>query len=534
MPTLLQQWITAHAQRSPEAAAVVAEGERVTYGQLDARANQFARVLRELGCGRGDRVAILAANSPIAIAAILGVLRADAVYVPLDPSSPPSRLGRILASSEPAWILAAGGAGELLDALVAMQPAEARSHVAWIDTDRMPASRLTPMFTRRDLDACPAGPIASRIDASAIAYIMYTSGSTGVPKGVAVTHASIIAFVEWAVRYFGMDATDRTSGHAPLYFDLSTFDLFGTFAAGAELHIVPPALNLLPQKLARFIRDAELTQWFSVPSALNYMARFDVARQDDFPHMRRLLWCGEVFPTPSLIYWMKRLPHVQFTNLYGPTETTVASTYHTVPACPTDERAAIPIGRPCGGEQVLVLDESMAPVPAGVSGEIYIGGAGLSPGYWRDPDRTRQAFVRDPRNGQERLYRTGDLGRFDDQGDLYFLGRVDSQIKSRGYRIELGEVESALNALGMLQECAVVAPPTEGFEGRLICCAYAPLPGQSLAPSQLRSALQRKLPTYMLPSRWVQFERLPKNLNGKIDRRQLTSYFQGHETAAAG
>ena len=299
---------------------------------------------------------------------------------------------------------------------------------------------------------------------------------------------------------------------------------------------MPPGLNLLPQKMAGFIRDRSLTQWFSVPSALNYMARFDVVRQDDFPSLRRLLWCGEVFPTPSLVYWMRRLPHAQFTNLYGPTETTVASAYYTVPECPSSDRQPIPIGGACGNEQVHVLDEQLRPVPTGETGEIFIGGAGLSPGYWRDAERTRSVFVLDPHGSAPgaRLYRTGDLGRVGPDGLLYFAGRADSQIKSRGYRIELGEIEAALNALSCLQECAVVAPATAGFEGRTICCAYAPVPGASIAPAQLRRELLRTIPTYMVPARWVQFERLPKNINGKIDRRTLALYFEGHETAAAG
>ncbi len=536
MPTLLHNWVTVQAERRPDALAIVAERESLTYAQLDRRANQFARLLRELGCARGDRVCLLAPNSPTIVAAIVGVLRADAVYVPLDPASPASRLARIVESAEPRWIIAAGGVGDLLDDLLALQPAETRPCIAWLDAERTPAGRVRPQFTARDLDDCPAGAVLSHADDRATAYIMYTSGSTGVPKGVAITHGNIIAFVEWAVQHLGLREDDRVSGHAPLHFDLSTLDLHGAFAAGAQLHLVPPGLNLLPQKMAAFIRDHALTQWFSVPSALNYMARFDVVRAGDFPALRRLLWCGEVFPTPSLIYWMQRLPHVPFTNLYGPTETTVASAYYTVPECPSSDRQPIPIGRACGGEQLLVLDEQLQPVASGETGEIVIGGAGVSPGYWRDAERTRSAFVLDPRGEVpgRRLYRTGDRGRVGPDGLLYFAGRADSQIKSRGYRIELGEIEAALNALQRLQECAVVAPVTEGFEGRTICCAYAPLAGVSVTPAQLRRELLRMIPAYMVPARWVQFERLPKNVNGKIDRRQISLYFEGHETAAAG
>jgi len=328
-----------------------------------------------------------------------------------------------------------------------------------------------------------------------------------------------------------MTSADRVSAHTPLHFDLSVFDIFGTFAAGGELHLVPPELNLVPNKLAQFIRDSNLTQWFSVPAILNYMAKFDVVRLNDFPSLRRLLWCGEVFPTPSLIYWMQRLPHVRFTNLYGPTETTIASSYYTVPACPEDEKASIPIGTACDGEELLLLDGALRPVPSGEAGDLYIRGAGLSPGYWGDREKTRAAFLSNPHNPDpsERIYRTGDLAKIGHDGLVYFLGRADSQIKSRGYRIELGEIETAANALKCLRESAVVAINTDGFEGSMICCAYVPAQDTPVAPANLRKELSKVLPGYMLPGRWMSFGVLPKNANGKIDRRRIKEEFQRHE-----
>jgi acyl-coenzyme A synthetase/AMP-(fatty) acid ligase len=252
--------------------------------------------------------------------------------------------------------------------------------------------------------------------------------------------------------------------------------------------------------------------------------------------MKRLLWCGEVFPTSALIYWMTRLPHVSFTNLYGPTEATIASSYYTVPECPADPSADIPIGTECDGEELLVLNERLEPVPPGEVGELYIRGVGLSPGYWRDPERTAAAFL--PRPGAvdpaDRLYKTGDLARIGkDDGLVYFLGRADSQIKSRGYRIELGEIEAALNAIDGLQEAAVLGIPTGGFEGTVIACAYAPLPGRDVSPASLRKALGALLPTYMIPSRWLVAGSLPKNANGKIDRRALREKFRAHEADTA-
>jgi acyl-coenzyme A synthetase/AMP-(fatty) acid ligase len=289
---------------------------------------------------------------------------------------------------------------------------------------------------------------------------------------------------------------------------------------------MPPEVSIDPRALAQQMRDSELTQWFSVPSVLTYMARFDAVAQNDFPALERLLWCGEVLPTPILIHWMERLPHVRFTNLYGPTEATIASSYHTVTATPSDPKAEVSIGAPCDGEELIVLDDEMRPVPPGEIGDLHIAGVGLSPGYWRDEQRTADAFLDDPHaDPPRRVYRTGDLARIGDDGLFYFLGRSDSQIKSRGFRIELGEIEAALNTVDGIRECAIVGVETGGFEGTAICAAYSTTDDAELESPALRSALTDLLPRYMLPSRWERLDALPKNANGKIDRPALREGF---------
>ena len=347
-----------------------------------------------------------------------------------------------------------------------------------------------------------------------------------MPKGVVLTHANVIPFIDWATRYFGMNASDRGCAHPPLHFDMSMLDIFSMMAVGGQLHLIPRDLNPLPTTLAEFIRDAGLTQWYSVPPVLNYLAKFDAVRFNDFPEMRRVLWCGDVLPTPALIYWMQRLPHATFANLYGPTEAAISSSYYTVRECPTDPQAVIPIGAACAGEELLVLDASLRPVPPGDTGDLYIGGVGLAAGYWRDAERTAAAFVRHPQNPSERIYKTGDLARVGDDGLVYFLGRSDFQIKSRGYRIELGEIEAGLNAIAGIQECAVVAVGTEEFEGVSICCAYVLESGVELTPAIIRRELSRLVPAYMLPTRWRAFDLFPRNASGKIDRRRLKDAFE--------
>lgn len=521
MTVLLQDYGDRQAELRPEATALVFREERLTYGDLAVMSNRLARLLTDGGCEPGDRIALLMPKSPMAIVAMLGVLKAGCVYVPMDPESPTPRLARILDASRPRWVIAAGHASAPLDELLTDDPPRTGISVGWMENDPRHGANFQSAFGLLDLAAFSGEPVDASRQGGDAAHILFTSGSTGQPKGVVITHANVAGFVDWAVEHFGISATDRISGHSPLSFDLSTFDIYGSFAGGAELHLVPPELNLLAPKLASFIRTSALTQWFSVPSALSYMANFDVVAHGDFPTLRRLLWCGEVFPTSSLIYWMKRLPHVTFTNLYGPTEATIASSYYTLPTWPESEDQAVPIGQPCPGEELLVLDASLGPVPAGEMGDLYIAGVGLSPGYWRDPAKTRAAFRELPGERPRRVYKTGDLAAVRDDGLVYFHGRSDAQIKSRGYRIELGEIETALGQMEGLHESAVVAIPSAGFEGMLICCAYVPAPEAAVSPSGIRAALTKVLPSYMLPSRWMGFDRLPRDGRGKVDRKAI-------------
>jgi amino acid adenylation domain-containing protein len=525
MTGLLQHYADHQAERRPDAPAVVLGEDALTYGQMVEGANRLARALRESGVEPGDRVCFLMPKSPLAIVAMLAILKAGGIYVPMDPASPAARLAKVLRAADPRLVVAAGPVLSAAEGALDELPTDAEPPVAVLGVDEAPATSRAIRFTSRDVQAMPSEPLPSGRRPQEAAHLLFTSGSTGQPKGVIITHSNVTAFVDWAVTHFGMSPADRVSGHSPLHFDLSTFDVFGAFAAGATLYPVAPDLNLAPARLTAFIDDARLTQWFSVPSILSYMAAFDAVVPGAFPELRRLLWCGEVFPTPQLRYWMERVPHATFTNLYGPTEATIASSYFTVRERPGSDSEVVPIGQACAGEELLVLDEAGQRTPPGVIGRLHIGGVGLSPGYWRDPETTARVFTAHPDDPATRIYDTGDLASLRTDGLVEFHGRADSQIKSRGYRIELGEVEAALLALEGVLEGAIVAVPVPGFESYAICCAYVAGDGTGWSPVTLRASLARALPAYMLPTRWQEVDALPRNANGKVDRPALRAAF---------
>ena len=498
---MLHERVSRASERWPAQSAIVMDAERLSYEEVERASNGLARLLREKGVRRGERVCLLAPKSPAAVVSMLATLKAGGVYVPVDVASPAARVRRILDVAEPKVVLAA-------------QAAE------WLVGD-LRCATLT--FELDDVIQHDESAPAAETGPEDAAHILFTSGSTGVPKGVVITHAMVSAFLDWALPYFGHRPGDRISGHPPLHFDLSTFDVYGTLSSGGELHLVGPKV-LLPAQLAKFIREARLTQWFSVPSTFAYMVKGNAIEENDFPSLERVVWCGEVLAPAVLAHWMKRVKGPSYTNLYGPTEATIASSYFTVKEPPRDTSAPIPIGEPCGGEEIVVLNEHLQALPAGATGELCIAGAGLSPGYWRDEEKTAAAFLTQPQTGR-RVYRTGDLGRQDETGTLHYAGRADSQIKSRGYRIELGEIETALSAIEGVGECAVVAVPSTGFEGTAICCAWSAKPGAQLDPPKLRKALGEALPSYMLPAKWLALPELPRNVSGKIDRRGLKERF---------
>jgi amino acid adenylation domain-containing protein len=517
---LVHELLSASAERYPEHPAVVDRERSLTYAALEQRANQLARLLVERGVAPGDRVGIYLDKSLEAIVGVYGVMKAGGVYVPFDPQAPPARLAYIAANADISHLVTGTEKARIWTALKE-HGAPVRTLIVPNLADPAEAAPSTPggveVLAAMAIDAQDGGPLGIRRDLGDLAYILYTSGSTGDPKGVMLSHLNAMAFIEWSSVEFGVGPDDRLSSHAPLHFDLSVFDLYAAAHSGAAVALVPSGISAFPIEVARFMQDARITVWYSVPSILSMLVLRGNLPAMDLSDLRTVLFAGEVFPTKYLVRLMALIPHARFANLFGPTETNVC-TWYEVPRTPLDESRTIPIGKPIHGVQALVTDEDGREVPEGEAGELLIKGPTVMEGYWADTERSKRV-LENVASPTERVYRTGDLARYGPAGDLIFLGRRDSQIKSRGYRIELGDIEAALNAYPAMVECAVVPVPDDVFTNKI--AAYVVVRDGADAASLSRFC-QERLPRYMVPDSFQLMDALPKSSTGKIDRRALS------------
>ena len=455
MTYTLHDLLAQAAERDPARAAVRCAGHSLTYGELDAASNALARALIDAGVERGDRVAVFLPKRVEMVVAVYAAMKAGAAYVPLDPMAPVPRSGIVAADCTVKAVVTTPARGEaLLQTMEEHRPAA----VVTVDDGTGPLRAGVPVVAYEDVARGPTERITVPVIEQDLAYILYTSGSTGVPKGVMLTHRNAISFVDWCAAKIGVGPEDRLTNHAPLNFDLSVFDLYLAAMGGATVVLVPSEETYFGQALVRLIQDERVTTWYSVPSALMVLTRA-LAQPGMLPSLRTVVFAGEVYPTKQLRELRRLLPGVALWNLYGPTETNVV-TYHRVGELPEDDRA-IPIGRPCENCDVFAVRDDGSPAGVGEVGELYARGPTVMKGYWNQAERTAQALVPNPRfpHLPDPVYRTGDLVRLRPDGDFDFLGRRDHQIKSRGYRIELGEVEAALNAHQAIAEGVAVAVP---------------------------------------------------------------------------
>jgi amino acid adenylation domain-containing protein len=518
-PVTVSRLFEEQAARAPEAVAVSFAAEGLTYGELDRRANRLARRLRELGVGPESRVGLMMDRSPDLVTALLGILKAGGAYVPLDPSYPEKRLALMAADAGLALVLS--------ETKLAAAASLARADVYYLDRDEERES----LALQSDAALAVAG------DPDGLAYVMYTSGSTGRPKGVAVTHRNVVRLVRGA-SYAGMGPAEVFLQLAPVSFDASTLEIWGPLLNGGRLVLYPERRTSL-EDLGRTLREQGVTTLWLTAGLFHQMVE---ERLGDLATVRQLLAGGDVLSPRHVRRAVEETGGLTLINGYGPTENTTFTCCHPVTAGALPG-ASVPIGRAVTNTQVYLLDGNLQPVPVGVAGELYTGGAGVARGYLDQPALTAEKFVPSPFGEPgSRLYRTSDLARYLPDGAIEFLGRADQQVKVRGFRIELGEIEAVLRSWPEVADAAVVAVAGAGGAAgkRLVAFVAASggpggeAAGAALA-AELRGHLSRHLPDFMVPSPILVLDQIPLGPTGKLDRRRLLEAFEGRgEAAAAG
>lgn len=524
MAYLLQQLLVQSASGTPGKEAVRCEGKALSYAELDDATNRLARLLRENGVRRGDRVGIYLNKSLGSVLSVFGIMKAGGVYVPLDPNAPAKRLAFITRNCGVRVLLSSAAKQKELAQLLAEEtPLDRLVLTDERELQDFPLPDGVALSTWREVAAlsCSPVPLPGANDRD-LAYILYTSGSTGDPKGVMIAHRTIMTFVDWCRDTFRLGPEDRITSHAPLHFDLSTFDIYATIKGGGTVVLIPETLSVFPQRLAELLQNERITVSYLVPSILSLMVNYGNLGGHDLSSLRAILFAGEVFPTKYLRKLMAAVPHAGFFNLYGPTETNVC-TYYQVQAKDVAEGEVqpVPIGIACANTEVFAVDDAGELVDgAGQEGELWVRGSCVAQGYWGDQQKTARSFVVNPfQTGYaEVTYRTGDIVKLDpDEVNWRLVGRRDHMIKSRGYRIELGEIEVALYSHGAIKEAVAVAIPDE-LVGNRIKAYVVPLDGEPISPRELQDHCATRLPRYMVPEAIELRPFLPKNSSGKIDR----------------
>ena len=479
----------------PERPAISDEHECLEYRQLRQLARRAASGLMRGSAGRAP-VMVYLPKSCAMVEGFCAAMYAGRPYVPTDAAAPVQRLQKIISNLRPSAVVT---------------NAQLAPNLESIDLGGAPVLLLDELESSAE-DAAEVDAAAASVTDSEPIYVMYTSGSTGEPKGVTIPHRGVLLFARWAEETFGWTPETVIANQAPLYFDVSVMDVYGAMRCGGHLILTPEVLFRFPVKLPEFLRENGVTSIYWVPTVMINIANSGVLDTVELPKLRSIAFAGEVMPNLQLNIWRRALPGRIFANLYGPTETDVCTAY--VVDREFSDAEPLPIGRPLPNMKVMLLGEDGHRAKPGETGEICVAGSGVNIGYWNQPELTARAFVTDPDNGawQERYYRTGDLGWYNERGEIMFAGRRDGQIKLRGNRIELGEIENAARCVeGTENVCALYDAAKQ--EIVLFVETQGTLPMR-----QYNRELKKYIPNYMLPHRMITMERLPHNANDKIDR----------------
>lgn len=495
-------WLDNTAEKYPEKTAIVDSNKSVTFKQLSDGAKAIATRLVELELFKKPVVVFLEKSADVIIS-FMGIAYSVNFYSPIDISMPASRVKKILEVLNPEIVITNSELKSSFDNF------GYNGHYLLIDE---------VVGEKKQIDEKKINDVRSKGVDTDILYVLFTSGSTGIPKGVTICHRSVVDYIDWVTKKFSITEKDSFGNQAPFYFDNSILDIYCSIMKGATLYIIPHELFSQPVPLLNYIKDNKINTIFWVPSALIVVAKIKAFKNVDLSGvLKRVLFCGEVMPNKQLNVWRKYLPDVLYANLYGPTEITDACTYYIVDREFLDEEP-LPIGIPMDNTDILVLNEDNKLVEGEEIGELCVRGTSLALGYYNNPEKTDSAFVQNPLNSAvpEIIYRTGDLVKYNEYGEILYLSRKDFQIKHLGHRIELGEIETALSALEEITLC---------------CCLYdekrqkiVGFIDADIEKSYINEKISALLPEYMLLNRVIYIEQMPINSNGKIDRVKLKDY----------
>lgn len=465
-------------------------GRSITYREFDELSNRLASHIVAFGV-LNQLVLIVLPKGIDALIAYFGIIKSGNYYSIIDHQTPVERLNKMLGTIRPQLVITQKNCPYQFE-----------------------VKTLTPDdFCTADINTLALEQIERNQIDTDLLYVLLTSGSTGIPKGVSITHRGVIDYTSWVCETFSFDENSVLANQAPFYFDNSILDIYSTIKAGGTLHIIPNNLYAFPKKIMEYIAQHQVNTIFWVPSVLIYFANTNACDHPGADCLKKILFCGEIMPNKQLNIWRRRLPGTLFANLYGPTEITDVCCYHIVEREFRDDEL-LPIGKACRNTGLIVFDENLkliTPKDPGVKGELYVRGTCLSSGYYNDKEKTDKVFVQNPQHSSyhDLLYKTGDVVAYNEYGELLCYGRIDNQIKYMGHRIELGEIESVIGSHQDIRNCACI------FKDEIICFY------ESDTEPDLNQYLQDRLPGYMIPKKFVKVQKFALNQNGKIDRKVL-------------